>query len=255
MTWTEALRKGRARWLMWMAICSTLACGFLIKGGTESELLWAVVIGAVNGTAVGFALGPAAEKGATILSGLLAGTPFYFIGISIFVMEVIEARKLHRERLPDVIPVVSIFLVVGMVFSFAQALRVCSRARQPGVVIPLWRRLQRKEKIALITLALAVLAVLASQLILFPRREIRAAREAVLRQDLFVLRSQLNQYAVDLHRRPQSLAALVAAGYIKQVPADPMTGRNDTWVVDWSHEPKTPGIVDIHSGSLTYSDW
>jgi hypothetical protein len=49
------------------------------------------VIGAANGTAVGFAVGPAAEKGAMILSGLFAGTPFYFIGISIFVMEAIEA--------------------------------------------------------------------------------------------------------------------------------------------------------------------
>jgi general secretion pathway protein G len=115
--------------------------------------------------------------------------------------------------------------------------------------------LQGKKKIALITLALAALAVLAGQLILFPGREIKAAREAVLRQDLFVLRSQLNQYAGDLHRRPQSLAELVAAGYIKQVPTDPMTGRNDTWVMDWSHEPKTPGIVDIHSGSRKYRDW
>jgi len=126
MTWTEALRKGRARWLVWIAICSALACGFLIKGGTPSELLWAVVIGAGNGTAVGFAFGPAAEKGAIILSGLFAGTPFYFIGSSIFVMESIEARKLHRYLLSDVIPVVSVFLIVGVVLSFAQALRVRS---------------------------------------------------------------------------------------------------------------------------------
>jgi hypothetical protein len=113
MTWEEALRKGRDRWLMWIAICSVLACGFLIKGGTRSEFLWAVVIGAANGTAVGFAVGPAAQKGAMILSGLFAGTPFYFIGTSIFVMESVEARNLHRELLSDVIPIVSIFLLVG----------------------------------------------------------------------------------------------------------------------------------------------
>jgi len=130
MTWTEALRKGRARWLVWIAICSALACGFLIKGGTESELLWAVVIGAVNGTAVGFALGPAAEKGAMILSGLLAGTPFYFIGTSIFVMESIDARKLHRDLLSDVIPMASIFLIVGIVFSSAQGFRVRRNSRR-----------------------------------------------------------------------------------------------------------------------------
>jgi hypothetical protein len=48
-----------------------------------------------------------------ILSGLFAGTPFYFIGTSIFVMESVEARNLHRELLSDVIPIVSIFLLVG----------------------------------------------------------------------------------------------------------------------------------------------
>jgi len=68
-------------------MCSVLACGFLIKGGTLSELLWAVVIGAANGIAVGFAFGPAAEKRAMILSGLFAGTPFYFIAGSIFVRD------------------------------------------------------------------------------------------------------------------------------------------------------------------------
>jgi hypothetical protein len=130
MTWTEALRKGRARWLMWIAICSALACGFLIKGGSDSGLLWAVLIGAVNGTVVGFALGPAGEKGVMILSGLLAGTPFYLIGGSILVMESMETRKLGRDLPSDVIPIVLIFLAVGFVFSFAQALRMRSRAHQ-----------------------------------------------------------------------------------------------------------------------------
>jgi hypothetical protein len=124
MTWTEAFRKGRVRWLGWIAVCSVLACGFLIKGGTQSELLWAMVMGAANGTAIGFAVGPAAEKGAMILSGIFAGTPFYFIGTSIFVMESIGARRLHRGLLSDVIPIISIFLTVGVVLSFAQGLRV-----------------------------------------------------------------------------------------------------------------------------------
>ena len=130
MTWTEAFRKGRDRWLMWIAICSALGCGFLIKGGTLYEFLWAVAIGTANGAAVGFAVGPAAEKGSMILSGLLAGTPFYFIGSSIFVVELIEARELHRGLLRDVIPAVSIFLMAGAVFSFAQALRVRSHRRR-----------------------------------------------------------------------------------------------------------------------------
>ena len=130
MTWTEAFRKGRARWLMWIAICSALACGFLIKGGTPSELLWAVVIGAANGTAVGFAVGPAAEKHAMFLSGLFAGTPFYFIASSIFMTEMIEARQLNRGLLPDVVPLVTAFLIVGIAASVAQAFQVRRRIRR-----------------------------------------------------------------------------------------------------------------------------
>src|SRR6266568_9053197 len=130
MTWTDAFRKGRARWLMWVAICSVLACGFLIEGGTQSELLWAVVIGAANGTAVAFALGPAAEKHAMFLSGLFAGTPFYFIASSIFVTELIETRQLHRGLLSDVIPLVSAFLIVGIAISVAQGFGVRRRSKR-----------------------------------------------------------------------------------------------------------------------------
>jgi len=87
LTWTEAFRRGRSRWLIWTAMCTVLGSCFLVKGGTLSDFLWASLIGAVNGIAVGFAIGPAAEKGAMILSGPFAGTPFYFIGISGFVIE------------------------------------------------------------------------------------------------------------------------------------------------------------------------
>jgi hypothetical protein len=124
MTWTEACHKGRARWLMWIAICSVLACGFLIKGATLSGLLCALVIGVAIGTAVGFAVGPAAEKGAPIISGFFAGTPFYFIGISLFAVGSIEAREQHRNVLSDVIAIASIFLIIGTILSIAQALRV-----------------------------------------------------------------------------------------------------------------------------------
>jgi hypothetical protein len=127
MTWIEALKKGRDRWVMWIALGSFLGCCFLVKGGTDSEFLWAVVIGAANGAAVGFAVGPAAEKGSIILSGLLAGTPLYFIGSSIFVLSMIDTREQTRDLPSDVILLVSIFLVVGAMISVAQVLRLRNR--------------------------------------------------------------------------------------------------------------------------------
>jgi general secretion pathway protein G len=76
----------------------------------------------------------------------------------------------------------------------------------------------------------------------------RESRERVLQQDLFTMRQILDQYTLDNHRHPQSLGDLVTAGYLRQIPVDPMTGRSDTWVLEWSDDSKMPGIVGIHGG-------
>ena len=52
-----------------------------------------------------------------------------------------------------------------------------------------------------------------------------------LRQNLFTLRSVISQYTLDKQKAPQSLDDVVQAGYIKQVPNDPMTTKPD-WTVD-----------------------
>jgi general secretion pathway protein G len=61
------------------------------------------------------------------------------------------------------------------------------------------------------------------------------------------MRSIFSQYTLDHEKRPQSLDELVSAGYIKKIPPDPMSGRTDTWVLEWSDDPKTPGMVGIRS--------
>lgn len=93
------------------------------------------------------------------------------------------------------------------------------------------------------------------------------AREAVLRQDLFTLRSAINQYTDDKEQAPQSLADLVAAGYIKQIPVDPITHSDGSWQVAQedvlqSVDQKASGVTDVHSGSdqessegTPYSEW
>lgn len=93
------------------------------------------------------------------------------------------------------------------------------------------------------------------------------AHEAVLRDDLFTMRSLIQQYTLDKQKAPQSLDDLVSSGYIKQIPKDPFTGNADTWVTDQedvllSVDQQQPGIVDVHSGSSAsssegtpYSSW
>jgi general secretion pathway protein G len=81
------------------------------------------------------------------------------------------------------------------------------------------------------------------------------AREAVLRDDLYTMRTLIDQFTLDKQRPPQSLEELVEAGYLRGgVPVDPFTRSNETWQVDIEDVPvggsqAVPGIVDVHSGS------
>jgi general secretion pathway protein G len=93
------------------------------------------------------------------------------------------------------------------------------------------------------------------------------AREAVLKQDLQTMRSAIQQYTLDKAAAPQSLDDLVSAGYLREVPVDPMTRARD-WHTDFdnvllSTEQTAPGIDDVHSvsdasspfESTPYSSW
>lgn len=93
------------------------------------------------------------------------------------------------------------------------------------------------------------------------------AREAVLKQDLQTMRNAIQQYTLDKAAGPQSLDDLVSAGYLREVPTDPMTRARD-WHTDFdnvllSADQTSPGITDVHSTSdavspfesSPYSSW
>ena len=96
---------------------------------------------------------------------------------------------------------------------------------------------------------------------------IQNAREAVLKEDLRVMRSAIDSYTMDKQKAPQSLQDLVQEGYLKVIPEDPMTKSRDTWNTDVSDslhslDQTDPGIDDVHSGSQEtgtdgqpYSTW
>jgi len=92
------------------------------------------------------------------------------------------------------------------------------------------------------------------------RMSIERAREGVLKQNLFTLRSLLSQYTLDKQKAPEALDDLVTAGYIKQIPNDPMTNKADWTVVQedetlMSPDEQSGGIDDVHSASDQYKDW
>jgi general secretion pathway protein G len=119
-------------------------------------------------------------------------------------------------------------------------------------------RKQRSRGFTLIELMIVISIILILVSVALPayNQSILRARESVLKQNLFTLRSVISQYTLDKQKAPQSLDDLVSAGYLKQLPVDPMTGKNDTWAPDQEEgtimsidEQDQGGIIDVHSGS------
>ena len=96
---------------------------------------------------------------------------------------------------------------------------------------------------------------------------VKHAREAVLREDLHVMRAAIDSYTMDKQKAPESLSDLVQSGYLRALPEDPMTRNTDSWQPDTSAamssvDQTDGGISDVHSGSeetgsngQPYSTW
>jgi general secretion pathway protein G len=127
---------------------------------------------------------------------------------------------------------------------------------------------------------MTIIGILAAVAIPALRDSPQRAREAALKEDLFTMRSTIDQYHGDKGYYPPDLQTLITDGYLRQIPIDPMTKSRDTWVVQMEEleatdesasssagpqgpaEPMAPGIVDVHSGSeangldgTAYKEW
>lgn len=93
------------------------------------------------------------------------------------------------------------------------------------------------------------------------------AKEAVLRENLYNMRTTIDQYYADQGRYPDSLQEMVDKKYLRGLPKDPFTSKTDTWIVLPPPQPtdgsKVEGSVyDVHSGSdligsnaTPYNEW
>jgi general secretion pathway protein G len=116
-------------------------------------------------------------------------------------------------------------------------------------------------------IVMAIIAILAAIAIPSYVQNVKHAKEAVLREDLHVMRGAIDSYTVDKEKAPQSLDDLVQSGYLKSIPNDPMTNRTDTWMTSQSDNmidlnQTESGIDDVHSGSqglaidgTSYNTW
>jgi len=132
------------------------------------------------------------------------------------------------------------------------------------------RRMQKKDDgftLLELMVVMAIISVLATLAIPSFIQALRSAREAVLKEDLHVMRAAIDSYTMDKQKAPQSLDDLIQDGYLKVIPEDPMTRSRDTWVTDTSDslhslDQTDPGVDDVHSGSQDtgsdgepYSSW
>ena len=115
-------------------------------------------------------------------------------------------------------------------------------------------------------IVISILVILALIAMAQYNKTVLAAKEATLREDLFTMRKMIDQYAADKGKLPQSLDDLRSAGYIHDIPSDPMTDAAD-WQVEFGEDPGSTGgeqgIVQVRSssndissdGSTRYSEW
>lgn len=117
-------------------------------------------------------------------------------------------------------------------------------------------------------IVVALIGILATVAVGQYQRSIVRAKEAALKENLFVMRSQINNYFADKGEYPYDLQTLVDESYLKRIPADPITQSSETWVVTYSETgdeedlSEEQGIEDVFSGSerlsldgQPYADW
>ncbi|MGD0870608.1 MAG: prepilin-type N-terminal cleavage/methylation domain-containing protein [Bryobacteraceae bacterium] len=111
-----------------------------------------------------------------------------------------------------------------------------------------------------------IIVILISMAIPIYNRAIIRSKESVLHNNLFTLRTVIDNYSYDKAKAPQSLQDLVTEGYLRAVPTDPMTNSTDWRIVmedaSQSVNQQEPGIWDVHSNSektsldgRPYADW
>jgi general secretion pathway protein G len=99
---------------------------------------------------------------------------------------------------------------------------------------------------------LVVMAIIATLLTLaVPRyfHSVERSKEAVLGQNLATLRDAIDKYHADIGRYPDALEDLVTKRYVRQIPVDPITESNATWIVVPPEDAEQGAVYDVRSGA------
>ncbi len=116
-------------------------------------------------------------------------------------------------------------------------------------------------------IVMAIIVILIAVAVPFYQKSIIRAKESVLHNNLFAMRSAIDEYSFDKQKAPHELQDLVSEGYLHAIPKDPITQRTDSWKIIMEDagqavDSSDPGIFDVRSGSdkmgldgTPYSEW
>lgn len=112
-------------------------------------------------------------------------------------------------------------------------------------------------------IVVSIIGILVTLAIPSYRISVLKAREAVLHEDLFVMRDVIDKYYADHGEYPKALPDLVSKEYLRNMPIDPFTENSDSWVEMYATGAEgDSGVFDVHSGSdrvglngTPYNEW
>ncbi len=116
-------------------------------------------------------------------------------------------------------------------------------------------------------IVMAIISILIAIAVPLYQKSLLRTKESLLKNNLFTLRTVIDEYTYDKQKAPQTLEDLVNDGYLRAVPLDPITNSSQTWRVVMedavsSVDQTMPGIYDVRSGSdqkslegTPYAEW
>jgi general secretion pathway protein G len=139
-------------------------------------------------------------------------------------------------------------------------INVCGKSRS----VP---RLRAGYTLIELIIVMAIISILLATAVPMYQKSLVRTKESLLKNNLFTLRTVIDEYTFDKQKAPQTLQDLVDQGYLRGVPLDPLTGSSETWRIIMEDSVSTvdqtqPGIYDVRSGSdlqslegTPYSEW
>ena len=118
-----------------------------------------------------------------------------------------------------------------------------------------------------LVIVMAIISILVSIAVPLYQKSLLRTKESLLHNNLFTLRTVIDEYTFDKKKAPQTLEDLVNEGYLRAVPIDPITGNTTSWRLIMEDslsmvDQTQPGIFDVRSGSdlkslegTPYSEW